>query len=71
MDTGDLVFLGRGAVFGGVGLQLVDRIDEELLPPTAEAVYVLKFGGGVMHLRDDPSIMAVTRLLIGVLLLCF
>ena len=47
--------MGRGAVFGGLGSQ---RAGGDLM-----------LGGGVTHCRTELSMIAVTRVLIGVLLL--
>ena len=53
---GERTFLGRGAVLGGLG------------PGSRGAGACLRLGGGVMHFRVELSMMAVTRVLIGVLL---
>ena len=53
---GERTFLGRGAVLGGLG------------PGSQGAGACLRLGGGVMHFRVELSMMAVTRVLIGVLL---
>ena len=46
--------MGRGAVLGGLGSQVAGAC--------------LRLGGGVIHFLVELSIMAVTRVLIGVLL---